>query len=102
TRQIGTGVPGVAGHSLGSLSRLAGAAARGGAQARAAAGQSRPTAEASGTYAVGAVGADDVRGPSSGIPVLGRGASECGERLSRRGIALRRAHGGKGDQLLAG
>ena len=102
TRQIGTGVPGIAGHSLGSLSRLAGAAARGGAQARAAAGQSRPTAEASGTHAVGAVGADDVRGPSSGIPGLGRGASECGGRLSRRGVALGRAHGGNGDQLLAG
>ena len=101
-RQIGTGVPGIAEHGLGSLSRLAGAAARGGAQARAAAGQSRPTAEASGTHAVGAVGADDVRGPSSGIPGLGRGASECGGRLSRRGVALGRAHGGNGDQLLAG
>ena len=64
-RQIGNWSAGHCWAQLpGSLSRLVGAAARGGAQAfRAAAGQSRPTAEASGTHAVGAVGANDVRGP---------------------------------------
>ena len=88
TRQIGTGVPGIAGHSLGSLSRLAGAAARGGAQARAAAGQSRPTAEASGTHAVGAVGADDVRGPSSGVPVWAEELLSAGEDLADEELLL--------------